>query len=276
MALSNYTAGTERKANYRKCSCPYISGDTWQYDPDARASNGRVGKSSHAIIEQGQQLLKQPENQLRNLKETYADMLEAHRNVWSIEDIRQYFLETKQIPFRNYGCPRSTLICCGSCSRKCDCRCPQDVLQRAYMKVAPLLYAPTEEARKERLKTVPLGIRFLYEEWVSEEPSYLRIQAQVTELIDPKQNKQLRKIIEEEYHNEDTPERQDYAPTIEYEYDEKARISRKKVDRATGVVSYLEWPLSGLCPFCLPAGLTDNRRRAGYKRGPYNKSGSQN
>ena len=144
------------------------------------------------------------------------------------------------------------------------------------MKIAPLLYAPDRDTLADRLRNVPLGVKYLYEEWVSLEPSYLRIQAQVTELIDPRQNKQLRKIIEEEYHNEDTPERQDYAPTIEYEYDERTRTSRKKVDSTSGVVSYLEWPLSGLCPFCLPAGLTDNRRRAGYKRGPYNKSGSQN
>lgn len=272
MALNNVSSGAERRANYRKCACPFISGDTWIYDPEARISRGRIGKSSQAVIEQGQQLLKQPENHLRNLKETYESLLESNRGFWYIEDIRDYFLKTKQIPFRNYGCPRATLTCCGSCSRKCDCRCPQDVLQRAYMKIAPLIYAPNEEVLRERLKDVPLGIRYLYEEWVSPEPSYLRIQAQVTELIDPKQNKQLRKIIEEEYHNEDTPERQDYAPTIEYEYDERTQTSKKKVDPVTGVVAYLEWPLSGLCPFCLPAGLTDNRRRTGVKRGPYNKT----
>lgn len=272
MAIDVNVTNNERRNAYRRCGCPYISGDTWRYDPDARNSNGRIGKSSHLVIEQGQQLLKQPENHLRNLKETYAQLLESNSAFWAIEDIRQYFLVTKQIPFRNYGCPRASLSCCGSCSRKCDCRCPQDVLQRAYMKIAPLLYVPNEEVLRARLKEVPLGVRYLYEEWVAEEPSYLRIQAQVSELIDPKQNKQLRKIIEEEYHNEDTPERLDYAPAIEYEYDEKTQTTRKKVDKDTGAVSYLEWPLSGLCPFCLPSGLTDNRRRTGYKRGPYNKS----
>lgn len=272
MALDSNITNAERRSGYRKCACPFISGDTWVYDPEARQGRGRIGKSSHAVIEQGQQLLKQPENHLRNLKETYSQLLEANQGFWGIEDIRQYFLMTKQIPFRNYGCPRSTLTCCGSCSRKCDCRCPQDVLQRAYMKIAYLLYAPSQDIFDQRIKEVPLGIRYLYEEWVSEEPSYLRIQAQLTELIDPKQNKQLAKIIEEEYYNADTPERLDYAPTIEYEYDEKTGTTKKKVDTATGVVSYLEWPLSGLCPFCLPAGLTDNRRRTGYKRGPYNKS----
>lgn len=272
MALDNFTSGTERKRSYRKCACPFISGDTWIYDPEARISRGRVGKSSLQIIEQGQQLLKHPENHLRNLKETYAAELEANRGIWSIEDIRQYFLITKQIPFRNYGCPRATLTCCGSCSRKCDCRCPQDILQRAFMKIAPLLYAPSEEVLEAHLMTVPLGVRYLYEEWTSPEPSYFHIQAQVTELINPKQNKQLQKIIEEEYHNEDTPERLDYAPTIEYEYDEKKQATRKVVDKDTGAVSYLEWPFSGLCPFCLPLGLTDNRRIEGRKRGPYNKS----
>lgn len=274
MAISNLAQNRERHASYRKCACPYISGDSWQFDPDARISNGRIGKSSLQVIQQGQRLLNQPENQLRNLKETYANLLENNKGIWNIEDLRQYFVATKQIPFRNYGCPRASLTCCGSCSRKCDCRCPQDVLQRAYMKIAPLLYAPNEDVLKERLKSVPLGVRYLYEEWVAPEPSYLRIQAQVTELINPKQNKQLQKIIEEEYHNEDTPERLDYAPVIEYEYDEKTQKSKKKVDKNTGAVYYLEWPLSGLCPFCLPAGLTDNRRRVGYTRGSYNKKSS--
>ncbi len=272
MAIDTSSSSAERKSGYRKCACPYISGDTWIYDPEARIGRGRIGKSAHNVIEQGQRLLKQPENHLRNLKETYASLLETNKGFWGIEDIREYFLITKQIPFRNYGCPRSTLTCCGSCSRKCDCRCPQDVLQRAYMKIAPLLYSPTEEILQERLKNTPLSIRYLYEEWVAPEPSYLRIQAQVTELIDPKQNKELARIIKEEYHNMDTPERLDYAPTVEYEYDEKTRKSKKKVDKDTGVVAYLEWPLSGLCPFCLPSGLTDNRRITGYSRGPYNKT----
>ena len=272
MALNNTTAANERRMSYRKCACPFISGDSWHYDPEARIARGRISKASQNVIEQGQALLNQPENHLRNLKETYAELLEANKGFWVIEDIREYLLITKQIPFRNYGCPRSTLTCCGSCSRKCDCRCPQDVLQRAYMKIAPLLYAPNRDALADRLRNVPLGVKYLYEEWVSPEPSYLRIQAQVTELIDPRQNKQLRMIIEEEYNNSDTPERLDYAPTVEFEYNERTRTTKKKVDTETGVVSYLEYPLSGLCPFCLPSGLTDNRRRTGYTRGPYNKT----
>jgi hypothetical protein len=145
------------------------------------------------------------------------------------------------------------------------------------MKIAHLLFlrerlGTESEEFQEKYQNVPLSIRYLFDEWTSEEPSYFRIQAQVTEIIDPKQNKELARIIKEEYHNEDTPEKQDYAPTFEYEYDPKTATTKKKVDAKTGVVSYLEWPLSGMCPFCLPMGLTDNRRRAGYKRGPYNKS----
>lgn len=274
MAIDSNINCSERKASYRRCGCPYISGDTWCYDPDARASNGRVGKSALKVYEQGQELLKRPDDQLRNLKETYAQVFESNKGIWTIEDMRDYLLKSKKIPFRNYGCPRAGLVCCGTCSRQCDCRCPQDVLQRAYMKIAPLLYMyynQDAEGLHERLKRVPLGVRYLFFEWTSPEPSYYRIQAQVSELIDPKKNKELRKIIEEEYHNEDTPEKLDYAPTIEYEYDQKTSTTKKKVDEKTGAVSYLEWPLSGMCPFCLPMGLTDNRRRTGVKRGPYNK-----
>lgn len=275
MAIDVNINNAERRASYRRCACPFTDGDTWIYDPDARQGNGRVGRAAKQIYEQGQALFKQPENQLRNLKDTYAQQLESNRGIWSIEDIRDYFLKTKQIPFRNYGCPRATLTCCGSCSRKCDCRCPQDVLQRAYMKIAHLLFMRErgeDDALEAYLKKVPLGVRYLFEEWTSESPSYFKIQAQVTELIDPRKNKELRRIIKEEYNSADTPERQDYAPAMEYEYDEKTGTTKKKVDEKTGAVSYLEWPLSGMCPFCLPMGLTDNRRRKGFKRGPYNKS----
>lgn len=275
MAIDANQLSADRKASYRRCGCPYISGDTWCYDPDARQGNGRVGISAQKIYEQGQQLLKRPEVQLRNLKDTYAELLEANRGVWTIEDIRSHFLETEQIPFRNYGCPRAGLVCCGTCSRKCDCRCPQDVLQRAYMKIAHMLYAYERGDQRSLYmycKLAPLGVRYLFEEWISANPSYFRIQAQVAELIDPRKNKELQRIIKEEYHGEDTPEKQDYAPVIEYEYDSKTGATKKKVDEKTGAVSYLEWPLSGMCPFCLPMGLTDNRRRTGVKRGPYNKS----
>lgn len=275
MPIDSNLSSAERKASYRRCGCPYLSGDTWCYDPDARNGHGRVGKAAQKVYTQGQELLKQPENQLRNLKDTYARVLEDNKGIWSLADMRDYLLKTKQIPFRNYGCPRASLTCCGSCSRKCDCRCPQDVLQRAYMKIAHLLYAHENydaDTFQQYYSNAPLGIRYLFAEWNSKEPSYFRIQAQVAELIDPRKNKELRRIIEEEYHNEDTPEKLDYAPTAEYEYDQKTDTTKKKVDPKTGVVSYLEWPLSGMCPFCLPMGLTDNRRKSGYKRGPYNKS----
>ena len=57
MPIDNTIANAERRAGYRKCACPFISGDTWVYDPEARISRGRIGRSSRAVIEQGDYIL---------------------------------------------------------------------------------------------------------------------------------------------------------------------------------------------------------------------------
>ena len=205
--------------------------------------------------------------QLRNLPEAYREELEGK----SPFAIRQFFHDSS-IPFRYEGCPRANMICCGSCSRNCLKRCPQDVMNRAYLFCGSILDASTEDIRAERYRAASTPVKMLYDELVSEPPRYFAIAAMITEMTSPVYNKELERIIKEEYGNEDTPHRLDYAPQVEYEeyFQERpdgykeARL-RKKVDPVTGEVMVHHWPRSGMCPYCLPVGLVDRRRTTGPK-----------
>ena len=198
-------------------------------------------------------LARAPEDQLRNLPETYREQLYG----LSPYDARELF-QNSHVPFRYQGCPRNMLRCCGCCTRVCNKRCPQDVLNRAYLACAFVLENPTPE----NLQRAELPVRMLYAELTSETPRYFAIAAMVTELLSPHLNKQLERTMEEVYGNEDNPYKFDYAAAIEYEEYvhkrpdglEEIRL-RKKADPETGNVSVLYWPRSGMCPYCLPTGL---------------------
>lgn len=205
--------------------------------------------------------------QLRNLPGVYRDELEGK----SPFEIRQFFHDSS-IPFRYEGCPRANMICCGSCSRNCLKRCPQDVMNRAYLFCGSILDAPDAETKAARYEMASTPVKMLYDELVSEPPRYFAIAAMITEMTSPVYNKELERIIKEEYDNADTPHRLDYAPQVEYEeyYQERpdgyteTRL-RKKVDPVTGEVMVHHWPHSGMCPYCLPVGLVDRRRTTGSK-----------
>lgn len=211
-----------------------------------------------------QYLLAHPEDRLLDLKRTY----QAQVGSWHITDIRQFFIDS-EIPFREMGCARSNMVCCGSCTRMCSKRCPQDVLNRAYLFCGAILDAPTEEIRQQRYQAATQPVRWLYDELTSETPRYFTIAEMIKEMTSPFYNKELERIICEQYGNEDSPHKLDYAPVIEYiektiriRHGQAEKALRKKVDPETGIVSVLDWPRSGMCPFCLPTGLTDNRRTA--------------
>lgn len=199
----------------------------------------------------------EPEKWLRNLTQ------EAGFEGMYPESIRDYFLsERPDIPFRHGGCPRGSLGCCGSCSRICVNRCPQDVMFRAQLLVASIEYSPEENYHRASLTA-----RMIYDELHSETPRYFAIAAMVQEHLSAFFNPRLREIIIHDYQGYDTPERIDYAPSIEYERSKSGKL-RPIADPTTGTVRINNWPSSGLCPFCLPASLS--RRSPG--RSAHSKS----
>lgn len=216
------------------------------------------GIQMHISENQVQKLTTTPEWQLRNLEKTFEDQVSGR----SIYDIREFFHDS-QIPFRYRGCSRNSMTCCGSCTRVCKNRCPQDVLNRAFLLCANIICA-SEDAKSERYKRANTPIRMLYDELISQTPRYFAIAEMVINTTSPYYNKQLERELGEIYGNEDSPHRLDYAPVIEYETTPGTRPEegklRKKVNEETGEVSVLNWPRSGTCPFCLPIGLSERRR----------------
>ena len=186
-----------------------------------------------------------------------------------IMDIRRELIDS-HIPFRHNACPRGLMVCCGFCSHQCRGRCPQDVMFRAH------LY--TDLIDPERLSEYPYIIQCLYKEMHPEEgePQYVKIKVLIMEILDPQRNPDLERWLIE-HDSIDNPNRLDYAPATEYieriirlpNGEEDLKV-QKKVDPKTGNVCLVEWPRSGVCPFCWPNHTTDRRRTAGtgYKRGP--------
>ena len=207
-------------------------------------------------------LLMTPDHQLRNLPQVFADEIDGKTPY----EIREMFSESN-IPFRWTGCPRGDLLCCGCCTRTCDKRCPQDVLCRMYLICGHIIDAPEGE-RQKRYQESSVVARMLYDEYTSETPRYFAIVAMVNEYSSPLYNKRLEEVILREYSGMDSPCKYDYAPQFEYEEVSIQRSNgyeetrfRKKIDPATGDARVLYWPRSGMCPFCLPAGMVDRRRK---------------
>lgn len=197
-----------------------------------------------------------PEYQLRNLPQTFAPHMDD-----DILTIRQMFMESS-IPFRAKGCSRGNMVCCCSCVRRCSSRCPQDVMNRAYLFCAHLLEMDQDNPLwKERWESTPVSVQLLYMELTTTK-QYHVILAMVTDLINAEYNPQLQALLEK-YGNTDSPHKLDYAPQVAYTevFNKTKGISetKKLVDPETGAVAILNWPRSGMCPFCLPNALSDRR-----------------
>lgn len=178
---------------------------------------------------------------------TYGERLSGQL----IYDIREFFHDS-QIPFRWKGCPRGFLVCCGSCTAKCPDRCPQDIMTRAYLLCAYIYNNP------ERFKEASTLAQAMYMELTSDIPRYYTIKEMVQEHI---RAGSAGPVDGEIYVPKDNPCTCDYAPSIEYEtIPGTPEATRKKVNVETGEVAVMHWPRSGLCPFCLPVGLTNRRR----------------
>lgn len=159
----------------------------------------------------------------------------------SLEDI------TQVVPFRGEPCKRS-LKCCGQCTRQCTSRCIQDCLHRLYM--WRKLYENTPATERDML---PLGIRMIVVQHFS---SHEELSWAVGDLISRKTNSELKEYMDyAELRSEENPYKIDYAPQVEIDPDSGKRV----VNPVTGELHILEWPRTGLCPFCLPKVTVDRR-----------------
>ena len=171
----------------------------------------------------------------------------------SPEDIRAQLLQ-QGIPFRQaVRSDKCTLFCCCACTDyTCVCRCPQDVLHRINLICAPFMHGrDTDRA--------PLYTKYLLEEFTSERPRYFVLYATLQEYLKSRNWGRT----------DDRPDKLVYSPMFETEIVTKShskdgeQIIRKVVDPKTGYAKILNWPLSGVCPFCLPSGTLMRNRIEG-------------
>lgn len=154
------------------------------------------------------------------------------------------------IPFRNDECTRSKR-CCGVCTRQCHSRCMQDCLNRLYM--WRMMVATTPEDR------VPLAIRMIVKQ---DFETLYDLSWCVGDIVSRNANAELKKyMVDNNMYPGENPYKLDYSPRVDI--DEKT--GKRKVDPVSGAIHYLDWPKSGLCPFCLPKVIIDRgKRKYGY------------
>lgn len=152
----------------------------------------------------------------------------------SLQDIAQV------VPFRGGQCPR-TRRCCGDCVRQCYYRCVQDCLHRLWTWNKLVESTPLEERGN-----IPLAIRLIVNQRFE---SHQHMSWCVGEILSRKTNMQLKEYMERAGLNNYThPYRNDYGPAVELD----PATGRRRVNPITGKIQFLDWPVSGLCPYCLP------------------------
>ena len=153
----------------------------------------------------------------------------------------------KVVPFRNDECTR-TRRCCGVCTRRCHSRCMQDCLNRLYM--WRLMVSTTPE---DKVDQIPLAIRLIVKQ--NFETLY-DLSWCVGEIISRNTNATLKNYMKEHsMYPAENPYKLDYSPR----FDVDEETGKRKVEPGSGEVKVLEWPKSGLCPFCLPKTTVDRR-----------------
>lgn len=167
-------------------------------------------------------------------------------NLLTLKDIYNSGNSLEGIPFRKHDCPR-TRKCCGECTRRCPYRCIQDCLNRMYM-WRQSFNRPTSRA-PEALKLM-VNQKFETAEDLA---------TAVGDILSVSTNPQLKRYIEiNNISSRNHPYKLDYEQ--DYRYDERGR---RVVNRVTGEIQLRTWPETGLCPYCLPAVMIDNRYRKG-------------
>lgn len=160
----------------------------------------------------------------------------------------------KVVPFRNDECTRSDR-CCGVCTRRCHSRCIQDCLNRLYMWRLMVATTPAD-----RYQQIPLAIRLIVKQ---DFETLYDLSWCVGDIISRSYNSVLGNYMKEyNMYPSENPYKLDYSPAPEID----TTTGKQKIDPVTGEMHYLNWPKSGLCPFCLPKATISRRRIKSERR----------
>ena len=203
--------------------------------------------------EVGKHLIEHPEHQLCNL---------ANKEyMGSPEEIRAQ-LQAEGIPFRQAAMfSNCALFCCCACTDyRCKCRCPQDVFHRINLICAGFSSALKYSNSNSNMPQY-LCRKYIFEEFTSEHPRYFVLYATLQDYL---------RIRNSKFGcTGERPDKLVYSPMFETEIVTKShnkegeQIVRKVVDPKTGYAKILNWPRSGVCPFCLPSGTLMRNRIEG-------------
>lgn len=214
------------------------------------------------ITEQGlrEYLYHADSTSLENLK----DIVTGVPDSYDIVTIRQAF-QSSVIPFRPKACPRHIRICCGICTRSCKTRCVQDILHRSFLYL--------HEFRGTDISEWPAPIRSLYNTLHPKQglPGYELAVRGILEIIALQRNSDLagRMLL----YGFDSKVRQ-YA-NHPHKFDYSARLTTD-IDPETGFFRVLDWPQSGMCPFCISSKVGQKaRRRNPERRGAHLRNGKR-
>ena len=242
------------KTNLRQyCLCPTpTSTPTPTPTPESSSSNTQELIPFEAA---GNYLIAHPEHQLRNL--ATLPSLPASASA-SPEDIRGQLLQ-QNIPFRQSN--KCSMFCCCACTNyKCMHRCPQDVLHRINLICAGFSSALKYSNSNSNMPQY-LCRKYIFEEFTSEHPRYFVLYATLQDYL---------RIRNSKFGcTGERPDKLVYSPMFETEIVTKShnkegeQIVRKVVDPKTGYAKILNWPRSGVCPFCLPSGTLMRNRIEG-------------
>lgn len=162
---------------------------------------------------------------------------------WSLLELREIAerCPTKQalnelletMPFRGGPCERH-MRCCANCTRRCGHRCIQDCLNRLAM---------WRMAVENGNENIPLAVRLIVEQDFedAEHMSWC-----VSEILSEANRR---------YPKGENPNKLNYEPAAEVDL----QTGGARILPDSGIVVLLDWPASGLCPYCLPEKLIDGR-----------------
>lgn len=185
-----------------------------------RTNTNRCLARVQANLDAGCYLRSTPVHSLKRLKEMLPfDGIPIHT-------IRQAFFESN-VPFRVEPCPRNYPTCCGMCTQSCSKRCVQDCMHRMY------LYFQKDVAEW------PLELRLLHE--ALKFASYPQIALQIGQICSYGKNRGLRERI-----------MQYGIPYVDRHAQQPHKMNYSPELVTPGHRELVEWPSSGLCPYCAP------------------------
>lgn len=133
------------------------------------------------------------------------------------------------VPFRGESCVGDRMTCCGSCSRMCFGRCVQDILNTISMKAFNIYVGITSREEATAVERACFDVLM----WPN--ATYSTLNTAMQGVISENRKKGVRHCA-------------DYAPYLPRNGNHYVNVNKE-----TGKIDYVDWPGSGLCPYCMPS-----------------------